>query len=92
MRLLANATAVFMALPVNIRLISHNIRFATTWPTTGEGEDIVSFEGVNDRLTTLFNSIMGGPEAPSYCTVPPRDSLRSRGPSRTAGGAPLTTI
>lgn len=69
MQLLANATALLMALPVGIRLISHNIRFATTWPTTGEGEDIVFVDGFNDRLTTLFNSIMGGPEAPSYCTI-----------------------
>ena len=58
-----------MALQVNIRLISHNIRYATTWPTTGEGEDMV-FERFSGRLTTPFNSTMGGPEAPSYCTVP----------------------
>lgn len=58
-----------MALPVSMRLISHNIRYATTWPTTGEGEDIVFVDGFNDQLTTLF-SIMGGPEAPSYRTVP----------------------
>lgn len=70
MQLLANATALLMALPVSIRLISHNIRYATTWPTTGEGEDIVFVDGFNYRLTALSNSIMGGPEAPSCCTVP----------------------
>ena len=58
-----------MALPVSIRLISHNIRYATTWPTTGECEDM-GFEGFNGRLTTPFNSTVGGPEAPRYCTVP----------------------
>lgn len=69
MRLLANASMAFIALPVSIRLISHNVRYATTWPTIGEGEDI-AFERFSHRLTTLFNSSMGGPEAPSYCTVP----------------------
>ena len=56
-----------MALPVSIRLISHNIRYATAWPTTGEGEDIVFVNRFNDRLTTPSNSIMGGLETPNCC-------------------------